>query len=228
MKMQTPQDSESMSEFTPNPTIDRFIDALGANIIYFEADIAYYYEGPDKITTTPRGARSTAQHYTILLHELAHWTGHHTRLNRTFGWSWDQPLFAREEITAIVATFHLCEFFGLPMLGVPNQLGYADKYLPIIKDDSNAISYALHEGRRAAIYLHEQQGHGPVFPERVLFHSAEVLALASFSPMAPDPLPQPAPVGTSPLAPLIERFRTVPRHRSHNTFFPWIPVPRLR
>jgi antirestriction protein ArdC len=205
----------AMIEFSPVPEIDRFVDALGANIVYFEADIAYYHFGPDKITTTPRGARQTAQHYTILLHELAHWTGHHTRLRRPFGFRVDQPVFAREEITAIVATFHLCAFFGLPMLGIPNQLGYADNYLPIIKDDSSAMRYALHEGRRAAVYLHEQQGHGPVSLDHVLFHAAEVLAMASFSPMAldaPPPPPKPA-VATSPLAPLIERFGTAPRLR---------------
>ena len=140
----------------------------------------------------------------LLLHEHAHWTGHQSRLARPNGQTMDDPVYAREEITAIVATLHLCAYFDILPFGITHQLEYAQRYLKVIKDDGQAMGYALREGRRAVLYLHERQGAGPVVSDDVLFRSVDTLAATCFSVMPP---PKPAdvkrtPVPRSPLAPL--------------------------
>jgi antirestriction protein ArdC len=204
-----------MGNFEPIPAIDRFIQSLGAQITFRESEWATYQSFTDVICVPPPGSRQTELHYMLLLHEHAHWTGHHSRLARPFGLTMDDPDYAREEITAIVATLHLCAYFGILTFGITNQLEYAQRYLPVIAHDNHALSHALSEGRRAVLYLHEQQGARRAFSDDVLFRSVDTLAAACFSVMPP---PKPAavprsPVPRSPLAPLVERFATVPRVR---------------
>jgi antirestriction protein ArdC len=204
-----------MVDFETIPAIERFIQALGANIRFLESEWATYHSFTDVICVPPPGSRRTELHYMLLLHEHAHWTGHHSRLARTFGLTTNDPDYALEEITAIVATLHLCAYFGILTFGIANQLEYAQRYLPVIADDNRAMCSALREGRRAVLYLHERQGTGRVFSDDVLFRSVDTLATACFTVMPP---PKPAaitcsPVPRSPLAPLVERFATVPRVR---------------
>jgi antirestriction protein ArdC len=204
-----------MNGFVPIPSIDRFIAALGARVIFFESEWATYHFFTDEIRVPPPGSRQTELHYTLLLHEHAHWTGHRSRLARPNGWTMDDPVYAREEITAIVATLHLCAYFGILPFGIAHQVAYAQRYLKNIPEDGEAIRYAFREGRRAVLYLHERQGAGHVISDDVLFRSVDTLAGTCFTVMPP---PKPAdvrsaPVPRSPLAPLVERFGTVPRVR---------------
>jgi antirestriction protein ArdC len=200
-----------MADFTPHPAIDAFVEKLGATILYVEDDMAFYWPFLDLIRVPPRGSCDTPYFYATLLHEHAHWTGHMSRLDRSFGCTEKEFVYAREELTAIVATLHLCAYFGLPHLSWADQIGYADRFIPTVQGDAAAIRYALCEGRRAALYLHESQDNGPPVPEAVLFQSVDALAVARFSAMLPPKELAPAPAARSPLAPLIERFRTVPR-----------------
>jgi antirestriction protein ArdC len=200
-----------MPDFTPIPAIDRFTDALGARVIFEKSYTATYTTHTDQIKVSPLGFFHTAQYYTTLLHELAHWTGHPTRLGRTKGKTRDDPLFAREELTAIVANLHLCSFFGLAAYAIPNELAYAKTYLPRVAEDHHALGYALREGRRAALYLHQRQGRSLVRPDDVLSRPVDALAAACFSAMAPQTRP-PA-TAHQPLLPLIEQFGIVPRAR---------------
>jgi antirestriction protein ArdC len=200
-----------MTDFEPIPALDRFIATLGATIIYVESEFAYYMPFFDLISVPPRGSRDTGTFYAAMLHEHAHWTGHWARLRRAFGWSPKDLVYAREELIAIVATLHLCAFFDLPPLSWSGQLDYADTFIPTVQTNASAMRYAVREGRRAALYLHGLQGHTPP-PHAVLFQSVNALATMRFSSLMVSPSAERAPVvGRSPLAPLIERFRTVRR-----------------
>jgi len=212
-RMRCSHESRAMSDFTPIHAIDRFIRALGANVILFDDDYATYQKWTDEIRVPPPASCTTAQHYTLLLHEHAHWTGHPTRLNRPNGGRKGDPAYAREEMIAIIATLHLCTFFGLPPFGVPSELNYAQNYLPHIRDDPRAIRFAMREGRRAALYLHQRQGNASISPDQVLFHSVDALAMACFTAMPDTPEPTSPESTRERLRPLIERFGTVPRMR---------------
>ena len=203
-----------MADFEPIPAVDRFVEKLGATIIYVESDIAWYMPFFDLIRVPPRGSRDTGCYYSTVLHEHAHWTGHRARLNRPFGWLPKELVYAREELTAITATLHLCAFFNLPPDSWSTQLDYADNFIPVVQHSASAIRYALRESRRAALYLHSRQGVAPPPDEAVVFQSVNALATMRFSSMMVTPSAERAPVvGRSPLAPLIERFRTAPRVR---------------
>jgi antirestriction protein ArdC len=90
----------------------------GASIRHDRADRAFYNCGRDEIHLPPKDAfKSAANYYGTALHELAHWSGHPTRLNRqtlnetyTFG----DPNYAKEELRAELASVFLAAERGIP------------------------------------------------------------------------------------------------------------------
>src|SRR3546814_12593964 len=81
-------------------------------VVLHDADAAYYVPSHDEVHLPPRTAfRDADGYYATLFHELAHSTGHPSRLNREgyqasapFG----SPLYSREELVAEFAAAFLC------------------------------------------------------------------------------------------------------------------------
>jgi putative DNA primase/helicase len=73
-------------EYTPFEAAqagEEILKNSGARISHDQADRAFYSRGSDSIHLPPKDAfKDTAGYYGTALHELAHWTGHPSRLNR--------------------------------------------------------------------------------------------------------------------------------------------------
>lgn len=102
--------------------IEEFIKELGVIILVCDGEITedtkekYSYEN-DTITMLPTNAYPNLEcYYHILFHELAHWTGHHTRLDRECIYTdkeaqdIDEIL---EEMVAECTAYGLCNFFNV-------------------------------------------------------------------------------------------------------------------
>ena len=55
-----------MTEFTPIPAIDGFVEALGTSITHREAEWATYDPITDQVQVPPRGSRATELHYVLV------------------------------------------------------------------------------------------------------------------------------------------------------------------
>jgi len=82
---------EGIPERTPNErsvlevveAAERSLDNSGATIRHDQADRAFYSRSSDSIHLPPKQAfQDAAGYYGTALHELAHWTGHPSRLDR--------------------------------------------------------------------------------------------------------------------------------------------------
>jgi antirestriction protein ArdC len=77
-------------------------------------NLAYYNIGQDFVQLPPFEAfRDAESFYATKAHELAHWTRHEKRLNRSFGrkrWGYG---YAAEELVAELASAFLCVVLGL-------------------------------------------------------------------------------------------------------------------
>lgn len=60
--------------------------------------------------------KSLEGYYGVLLHELAHWTGHPSRLNRGLFNAFGSEEYAREELVAELASVFLCAETGIPVI----------------------------------------------------------------------------------------------------------------
>ncbi|HCJ4282396.1 TPA: zincin-like metallopeptidase domain-containing protein [Legionella pneumophila] len=80
----------------------------GATIIHSEADRAFYRLSNDSIHLPPKEQfKSAANYYATALHELGHWSGHPSRLDRDLGHPFGSDAYAKEELRAEIASMLL-------------------------------------------------------------------------------------------------------------------------
>ena len=87
---------------------------------------AYYVPSQDRIVLPPQDSFPTAVDYNMtLLHEIAHATGHETRLNRPKGHSFGSEGYAKEELKAEIGASMSARVLGIAM--DPSELCEGDR-----------------------------------------------------------------------------------------------------
>ncbi len=131
---------------------DRLEDLLhrtGARIVH-SGDRAYYDPAEDCIALPPRERfPSAAAFFGVAFHELGHWTGHETRLNRSFARRRDAPEYAREELRAELASAFLGAELGIRH-DLEQHATYLDSYLGLLRGDHREIFRAARDAQAIA------------------------------------------------------------------------------
>jgi antirestriction protein ArdC len=135
------------------PQIDarmKTIMARSGADIRMGGDRAYYVPSADYIKLPPPSAFfDTINFNRTAAHELSHWTGHRSRLNRDFSGKRDS--YAREELVAELSAAFVCAALGIqPTVRHADYLG---AWLDILRADSRAIFQASSLASKAADYL---------------------------------------------------------------------------
>ena len=111
---------------------------------------AYYDPLKDTITLPPRARfRDAAAFFGVAFHELGHWTGHATRLNRPLTGQRDSPAYAREELRAELASAFLGAELGIAHDLEPHA-AYLDGYLELLRNDNREIFRAARDAQGIA------------------------------------------------------------------------------
>lgn len=133
---------------------DQFIKATGADFRE-GAGVPCYVPSKDFITV-PRFVEfhDTPEYYAAAFHELVHWTGHKTRLDRDLKGRFDVDAYAMEELVAELGAAFLCAEFGLDNAHA-NQAAYLEHWLKVLKADNRAIFTAASKAQKAANYLRD-------------------------------------------------------------------------
>lgn len=148
----------------PNELAEQLIAATGAQIEHrvlsrgsggLIANQAYYDKVGDKSVLPVRESfKSDGDYYATVLHELAHWTGHRSRLARFD----DEPVdrkseaYAREELRADIAAMFLTSMLGVEG-SVQNHAKYTKSWLKLLNDDRHEIFRAARDAERIVDYL---------------------------------------------------------------------------
>ncbi len=128
----------------------------GARIHHDQNDRAFYNRNIDSIHLPPKSAfAEAADYYGTALHELGHWSGHESRLNRetlnsskTFG----DENYAKEELRAELASIFLAAERGIPH-DPANHAAYVGSWIKALQDDKNEIFRAAKDAHRATDFL---------------------------------------------------------------------------
>ena len=103
------------------------------------------------------GFASAEAYYAAFFHELTHWTGHASRLDRpgiTEPIRFGSEQYSREELTAEMGAAFLCAMAGTDMPVAENQAAYIAGWLRHIRDGSAAdVIRAATDAQRAADFL---------------------------------------------------------------------------
>ena len=139
--------------------VEAFITAQGVPITY-GGDRAFYMPSKDAIHLPFPGSFTEPQdYYAVALHELAHATGHSSRLDRPKGAKGSKEYAAEELVAELTAAF-VCAELGIP--AALHHTGYIGTWVELLENDSKAIFSAAREASRAAEYLSDQAQNAPV------------------------------------------------------------------
>ena len=113
---------------------------------------ALYRPTDDTIQLPQKEAFSTpSAYYGTALHELCHWTGHSSRLNRVLGSRHGIEAYAYEELVAEIGAAFLCAHSGLA--GRLEHASYVDHWLDALRRDKRLIFVAAGAAQKAADFV---------------------------------------------------------------------------
>jgi len=125
------------TEIEVNESCEAFIKAQRARI-EFGGSRAFYVPSLDYIQLPELDQfKSTPDYYATALHELSHWTGHESRLNRDFKNRFGSEAYAFEELVAELGSAMLCAHLKID--GQLQHASYIDSWLKVLKDDPKNI-----------------------------------------------------------------------------------------
>lgn len=136
---------------TRDALADEFLRSTGADVREGHGE-AYYVPSQDFISIPAFEAFKGADHfYNVTFHELTHWTGHKSRLDRDLKHRFGERAYAAEELVAELGAAFLSAEFGFDS-DVRNA-GYIANWIELLKADKRAFFTACSKASKAADYL---------------------------------------------------------------------------
>jgi len=143
-----------LAEVEKDDTAENLITNTKARIIHMVANEACYNYVNDVIFLPERNQfKGTVPYYETALHEIAHWTGHKSRLDRSLKNVFGSDEYAKEELVAELCSAFLCAELGFSM-SITNSAAYIQDWIRVLKADSRCIFKAIRGAEEAARFIH--------------------------------------------------------------------------
>jgi antirestriction protein ArdC len=143
MRVRNPDTRDSLA--------DEFLHATGADIREGQGE-AYFVPSHDFISMPAFEAFKGADHfYNVAFHELTHWTGSKSRLDRDLKHRFGAREYAAEELVAELGAAFLSAEFGFD--GDVRNAGYIATWIDLLRADKRAFFTACSKASKAADYL---------------------------------------------------------------------------
>jgi len=158
-------ESISFSEPEKDLAAEEYINLTGATIKYIpysenlytllsrQQKANFYCPDTDTIQLTERSQfKEKAGFYRTAFHELGHWSGHKTRLNRNLSGEFGTPEYAKEELIAELFSAFTAAHCGFASQ-ITNNAAYIHSWLKCLKDDKKFIFQASGKAQEAAKFV---------------------------------------------------------------------------
>ncbi|HAU0141849.1 TPA: DUF1738 domain-containing protein, partial [Legionella pneumophila] len=132
---------------------EKLLHNSGAAIIHSESDRAFYKLSTDSIHLPPKEQfKSAANYYATALHELGHWSGHPSRLDRDLGHPFGSDAYAKEELRAEIASMLLGA--ELDIGHDPSQhTAYIKSWIQVLEDEPLEIFRASADAEKIVNHI---------------------------------------------------------------------------
>lgn len=153
------QTNEEVSEpFVPIEEADRIVTSYaGGPLVMHAGSAAMYLPSTDTVRiAAPDRFETRESYYATLFHELAHSTGHKSRLNRDLGEKvspFGSRDYSKEELVAEMGSAFLCAASGISPPTIEQSAAYIDGWRKKLKDDKKLVVQAAGQGQRAADHI---------------------------------------------------------------------------
>ena len=143
----------TLHAFNASQDAEQLLINTQAHICY-GFDSAYYAKLQDKICMPVRERFTNSENfYATALHELTHWTGHESRLNRQFGKRFGDDAYAFEELVAELGAAFTVSQLGMVDATIEAHADYVQSWVRVLKNDKRAIFTAASQAAKAADYI---------------------------------------------------------------------------
>lgn len=133
--------------------IEAILQASDADIRHRYGEQAYYDPAGDYIMLPAREQFvDSAAYYATVLHELGHWTGHASRLDRDLSHPFGSAGYAREELRAEISSFMNAQRYGVPH-DPARHASYVGSWIGALEDDPQEIISASAEAAKISHYI---------------------------------------------------------------------------
>ena len=151
-------EQEGVTETDRDTLADEYIKNTGATIIEAFEGKAFYRPSTDSIQVPPLNGfkatpTSTAKecYYSTVFHELTHWTGAKSRLDRLDDKSRDG--YAYEELIAELGAAYQCQTLKVSAETREDHAQYLNSWIAALKNDKRLIHKAAAQAQKAVDYL---------------------------------------------------------------------------
>ena len=144
---------------------EALLTASGADIRHDQGEHLFYRPATDRIHLPAHDRfQSADSYYAAGLHELGHWTGHPSRLDRDLAHPFGSEGYAKEGLRAGISSLMLGD-----QLGIGHEPGrhasYIDAWVKVLQDDPTEILRAARDAERIADHLLAFEKERPQAPE---------------------------------------------------------------
>ena len=149
---QSLNDSKREQKWSNVERAEFIAEASKAKIIH-GGNQAYYSPGTDHVQMPNKDQFNNASaYYGTLLHELGHWTGDKSRLDRDMSGRFGSVQYAKEELIAEIASYMVRGQLGLEK-GLDQTAAYAKSWIQVLKNDPYEIFRASASAQKINDYL---------------------------------------------------------------------------
>lgn len=124
-----------------------------AKITHISGKGCYYSSKTDQITMEDiNNFHNNDVYYATMFHELSHWTGHESRIDRKLGNTFGSSDYAFEELIAELSANFLCNTHGIDTVDQHNA-AYLQSWIKALKNDSSVLLKAAGQAKKASDYI---------------------------------------------------------------------------
>jgi len=151
-------DKDKEPEFSPIDCMENIIEKIQNLCPISHGGNRAFYSHSDKIQMPNKiDFNSSEEYYSTLIHEIAHSTGHKSRLNRETMQNFDgfgNHEYSKEELVAEMTTSYVTGIAGMDISKTfNNSVSYIQGWLKKLKNDSKFIFWAAKQSELAANYI---------------------------------------------------------------------------
>lgn len=150
-----PEIEQPDHKWTPVERAENLLKASKANISNeLTCLVPHYSPLADKITLPmPNQYHDAENYYSTALHELSHWTGHSSRLNRDFAKDKHTQKYAREELRAEIGSAMVNMMLGITPKISENNKAYIKGWIAHLKEEPKEILRACGDAEKISDYI---------------------------------------------------------------------------
>ena len=149
------EELEKLTEFEKDERAEYLIKSTGADINYSARNVAHYCPNTDMINMPERKQFvSKEAFYSVIFHEISHFSGHKSRLNRNLNNEFSNSNYAFEELISELSSAYINAYLGFESR-ITNNVDYIKSWLSVMKNDKKFIVSAASQAQKASNYILE-------------------------------------------------------------------------